>query len=431
VFRSTLPAPCSKYAPDDPVNEYGYDRNGNMVYDTNKGINLITYNELNLPTKVQLTGSNNIDYQYNAEGSKYQKRAYNGSAQGTTTDYVGGLELLNDTLRLLHNDEGYFTIFNSLMPIDTTAAGSRGMQAAFGMYHYYLKDHLGNVCVTFDSNGSVKQEDSYYPFGLTIKALHAGGSDNKNLYNGKELQDEFGFAMYDYGARQQDPQTGRFWAIDPLAESYADISPYTFCAGDPINSADPTGCYVEGWVGEQTGVGVFGEHDSGNAGLGGGVGRIIPRYDASAWFCKLKDAVNRNEDISQYAKQLGAILIYSNTALGVYFNQKEALANNVMLDLGRCTINNDGSVGSPKDGGNGNAYHLYFGGATKFSPIVVSDQQTQLLIQSSDFSSYVTYSSWMIGAGVIANDYPESTRVMARRAFDNVTASKAAKNLVH
>jgi len=268
-------------------------------------------------------------------------------------------------------------------------------------------------------------QTSYFPYGLPMHGLSSNPQYNRLMYNGNELQTDHALNIYDFNARQQDPQTGRFWAIDPLAESYADISPYTFCAGDPINSADPTGCYVEGWVGEQTGVGVFGEHDSGNAGLGGGVGRIIPRYDASAWFCKLKDAVNRNEDISQYAKQLGAILIYSNTALGVYFNQKEALANNVMLDLGRCTINNDGSVGSPKDGGNGNAYHLYFGGATKFSPIVVSDQQmtssslTQPLIQSSDLNDGIN------GLGSVWS-YSES--LSETKALTN--AGKAASRLI-
>jgi len=125
--------------------------------------------------------------------------------------------------------------------MDTTTsggAGSRVMQTAFGMYHYYLKDHLGNVYVTFDSNGSVKQEDSYYPFGLTIKALHSGGSDNKNLYNGKELQDEFGFGMYDYGFRFYDPLICRFIGIDPISEKYNFVTPYNYAENSPIANID-------------------------------------------------------------------------------------------------------------------------------------------------------------------------------------------------
>ena len=34
------------------LNDYEYDNNGNMVKDRNKGIESITYNHLNLPTKI-------------------------------------------------------------------------------------------------------------------------------------------------------------------------------------------------------------------------------------------------------------------------------------------------------------------------------------------------------------------------------------------
>ena len=35
--------------------------------------------------------------------------------------------------------------------------------------------------------------------------------------------------------------TGRFMSIDPKAESFYHISPYTYCAGDPVNLMDQDG----------------------------------------------------------------------------------------------------------------------------------------------------------------------------------------------
>ena len=59
-------------------------------------------------------------------------------------------------------------------------------------YQYYLKDHLGNVRVTFAGDGTVVQGKHYYPFGLEMagRGYESGGYVNKYRYNGKELEDD-------------------------------------------------------------------------------------------------------------------------------------------------------------------------------------------------------------------------------------------------
>jgi RHS repeat-associated protein len=60
-------------------------------------------------------------------------------------------------------------------------------------------------------------------------------------YNGKELDQMHGLNQYDYAARYYDPAIARFTTTDPLAEKYYSISPYAYCANNPVRYVDPTG----------------------------------------------------------------------------------------------------------------------------------------------------------------------------------------------
>ena len=55
------------------TDDYSYDVNGNLVLDNNKAISSITYNYLNLPNVITVTGKGTITYTYDAGGNKLKK----------------------------------------------------------------------------------------------------------------------------------------------------------------------------------------------------------------------------------------------------------------------------------------------------------------------------------------------------------------------
>ena len=204
------------------ANEYTYDANGNLTKDLNKRITGITYNCLNLPNAVTFSDGSTITYIYSADGTKLRTVHKIGSVT-TTTDYCDNVIYENNTAKLLLTGEGYISLSDK-------------------KYHYYLQDHQGNNRVVADKDGNVEETNHYYPFGGVFASSQ---NVQPYKYNGKELDTKKGLNWYDYGAREYDAVLGRFTTMDPMAEKYYAVSPYTYCVNNPIKFVDPTGMLTE------------------------------------------------------------------------------------------------------------------------------------------------------------------------------------------
>lgn len=229
--------------------EYEYDENGNLTKDLNRGICVIEYNCLNLPSGVDFTDGSRITYTYDGGGRKLRTDYYinpltasvpqlaggTGTAGAealvhTWTDYCVNKVYENDTLRMSLFDGGYVSY-------DAKADASSPSPS----YHYYVKDHLGNNRVVLSENGAIEQVNHYYPFGGLMGESENLASSQRYKYNGKELDRTHGLDWYDYGARMYDPTLARWMVPDLLAEKYYSVSPYAYCHDNPINATDPDG----------------------------------------------------------------------------------------------------------------------------------------------------------------------------------------------
>ena len=128
---------------------------------------------------------------------------------------------------------------------------------------YHITDHLGSVRVVKDGTGAVLQRFDYYPFGSVSGSWSSGTNPSQPTlryrFGGKEIAGQnvdaglaagalagtpaaaAGSPYLDFGARLYNPRSAAWLSQDPLAEKYYHISPYAYCAGNPVNLVDLEG----------------------------------------------------------------------------------------------------------------------------------------------------------------------------------------------
>ena len=105
---------------------------------------------------------------------------------------------------------------------------------------YYHTDHLGSATLITDDYAQIAEQIVYMPYGedwIDVRSNGYFGSAYK--FNGKEKDDETGYSYY--GARYYTDRLSIWLSADPLADKYPHLSPYAYCADNPVMLVDPDG----------------------------------------------------------------------------------------------------------------------------------------------------------------------------------------------
>ena len=217
--------------------QYSYWVDGKLQRDLHRDICRIDYNYQAQPSLVLFRYGHRIEYLYDAAGHRLRTKHYQSRTNEnlghyyndpkptltnpiiTVTDYAQNKVFVNGSLQQIITEFGYVYVDNN----------------AFRAISY-LKDHLGNNRIAINQSGAKVHETAYYPSGTTM-----WDSGTPRKFSDKELDKTFDLNFYDFEARQYDPLTMRFTSHDPLREKYYSISPYAYCANNPVNYIDPDG----------------------------------------------------------------------------------------------------------------------------------------------------------------------------------------------
>ena len=229
-------------AADGASYTYTHDADGNLASDSRKGVS-VAYNVLALPRTVSSGTTVLSHYEYLPDGSKLSALAGSGAGYKYRGSFVYSVDSSgNEKLESVACDEGRISVtYNS--------SGTASYRD-----DWHVRDYLGNTRLVVNitsastpASAGVLEKSDYLPFGTRVAT--SSTPLNRWRQSGKEEQVIGGNALgvLDFGARHFDPWLARWTTQDPMAWKYTSFSPYSYCAGNPVNEVDPDGSIIIPW----------------------------------------------------------------------------------------------------------------------------------------------------------------------------------------
>ncbi|MCM1491121.1 MAG: hypothetical protein NC095_09900, partial [Muribaculum sp.] len=232
---------------------FAYNEWGALIKDESRGITYIDYDYTGNPTCVYFSDGSYSYNVYSLSGVKLRTHHYTKPKTSILTP-VGqsdDAEAESQGLTLMDGNEyieyhGPVIYRNGKIDMVQFPGGYATIDGGDVTFHYYTQDYLGNNrAVINGTTGAIEHTTAYYPYGAVIADLGTGNSGQPFKFIGKELISANGLNEYDFGARRQYPAIPQFTSIDKFADTYPHLSPYLYCANNPINAIDNDGNFWE------------------------------------------------------------------------------------------------------------------------------------------------------------------------------------------
>jgi RHS repeat-associated protein len=208
------------------TDSFGYDADGNTTSRQigTAGQSLTWDNEDHLATTVDSTGT--ASYAYDADGSRILRRD-----PKSTTLYLPNMELRLDKTTNTVSGTRYYT-HNGTVVAMRTASGVQFLSA----------DPHGSADLAIDASSQTEAQRHFTPFGQFRGSPTGIWPNDKGFVGGTIDPDN----LTHLGAREYDPQTGRFISADPVFDPKDQQSwnGYAYADNNPTTKSDPSGLMV-------------------------------------------------------------------------------------------------------------------------------------------------------------------------------------------
>ncbi len=229
-----------------------YDADGRLISDDTRNIARITYYPYqNLPKLVRFADGSSVVNSYSPSGTLMQRNFITRYVKTVTrVDRRTGDTTVVERATSLTERRLYRGAFERQGSKWLLHAGVGHYDLTEGKHYYYIKDNLGSTVAVVDGDGVTRQLTAYYPSGVPYDLTAAEARATDQLHIGNRWIAHEGMNTYDNTARMHYPVLPSFDTPDPLAEQYPHLSPYAYCAANPVKFVDPTGKWIVGTDGK-------------------------------------------------------------------------------------------------------------------------------------------------------------------------------------